>query len=166
LFSSLLQFLEMKSFTNLEVFNLASRLLLNDEGAHHWQDWKVGPGHNSTFCNDTSCHLIESCTIACGSLRDLYESCVGNKPFSHGNQSVQCLLSQSAYNAVRDTSAKTFWEGVVISSSHIVFSLILFITAVILISKFLLTRRTKDEEKRLRHSESENETDHLIPSKG
>jgi len=165
LFSSLLQFLGIKNFTNSEVLKLASRLMLSDEAAQDWQDWKVAKKHNDTACNSTKCRLEEACTIACGSMKDLYERCMDNNVVRQFNeQRLQCSLPLSAYGSVEYQSTQVFWEGTIVTLSQIVFCLLLLFSATI-IGRMLLQRRPiEDFEgiRRLEHSDSGNKNTSLI----
>jgi hypothetical protein len=168
LFSSLLQFLGIKNFTNAEVFKLASRLMLSDEAAQDWQEWKVAKKHNDTndtVCNGMKCRLKEACTIACGSLKDLYERCKDKNVVRQFNEQwLQCALPLSANGAVEYQSTKVFLEGTIVTSSQIVFCVLLLFSATIIVRILLQRRPIEDCEgmRRLEHSDNGNKNTLLI----
>lgn len=160
MFSSLLQFLGMKNFTNLEVFKLASRLMFSDEVARDWQDWKVAKRHTDyAVCTDMNCRLEEACTIACGSLRELYESCMNKEMVRQSNeQRLLCSLPPSAYGFVEYQSTKRFWEEAIVLLSQIAFSFLLLFSAIIMFRALFQRRPMADFEgsRRLGHANNEN----------
>lgn len=132
LFTSLLEFFGMEALTNVEVSNLAGRLITggSELRVKYWQKWNGLPDH-SNCSDDVNCLIAKSCTIACGLSKDLYEHCNQHKALGFDNMG--CSLPLFAYEVAEDPPIQKTLQNMLVYLDLLVCFLKLLIVAAIFI---------------------------------
>ena len=137
LFTSLLEFFGMEALTNVEVSNLAGRLVTgnSDLRVKYWHEWNGLPDH-SNCSGDVNCLIAKSCTIACGSSKDLYEHCNQHKAL--GFDSMSCSLPLFAYEVAGDPPIQKTSQNMLVYLDL----LVSFLKLLIVVAIFIHVMRT------------------------